>query len=530
MAKATKSSASTRLLAGVVSLGFLQVLGYIAIGQFGSRFTYEIPDSDRPIVVVTTLYIAIAAVSILACLLAVRIQVRRKRLLWMIIGFALLFRFTQLFSPPFQEVDLYRYIWDGKVTATGVSPYRYSPAEVIAGQAVQLSPETDTTRTILSRVHFGHLTTPYPPISQAVFAVSMAVVPETASITTHLFVMKLTISLFDLATLFVLIRLLIASGRHVGWSMAYGWNALVIKEFANSGHLDSIAVFLTVLAFYCMVRNRMPLICGVALGLGFAAKLFPIVFVPILAVNWVKQVGGPAALRFIIAFTLVGALAMVPMVTSSRPTEESSHEHEILFGQVPASGSGLSAFLTQWRMNDLAFSLVYDNLRASTEQSPPWYRFVTAQSEFVATHAYSLARMTTLALWCSIYVWILRRHQQGENLMNSSFLIVASFYYLLPTQNPWYWTWALPFLCFVHNRGWMLVTPALFVYYLRFWLASLDRDYHVGGYVYSGTELFNYVVVWGEHLVSLAAVLLVAIYDAVFNVPSPCSRTPYSSR
>ena len=54
--------------------------------------------------------------------------------------------------------------------------------------------------------------------------------------------------------------------------------------------------------------------------------------------------------------------------------------------------------------------------------------------------------------------------------METLFLVLAVFFFLQPTENPWYWLWALPFVCFARNRAWLLVSCWLFVYYVRFWL------------------------------------------------------------
>ena len=38
-------------------------------------------------------------------------------------------RLIPLFSPPFLSTDIYRYVWDGKVQAAGINPFRYIPAD-----------------------------------------------------------------------------------------------------------------------------------------------------------------------------------------------------------------------------------------------------------------------------------------------------------------------------------------------------------------------------------------------------------------
>ena len=165
-----------------------------------------------------------------------------------------------MFTPPILEVDFYRYLWDGRVSASGVSPYAYSPAQVLAAETanvdsdyrrvVSCSIASESNHTILSRVHFADYTTIYPPISQAVFAATMKWFPVDASVTAHVLWMKLVLVAFDLATMMLLVKLLLLQHRSLGWLIGYAWDPLVVKEIANSAHLDSIAVFLLTAAVY----------------------------------------------------------------------------------------------------------------------------------------------------------------------------------------------------------------------------------------------------------------------------------------
>ena len=161
-------------------------------------------------------------------------------------------RLILLPSHPVQEVDIYRYIWDGAVLANGDSPYSYTPRDAQNVQAPSTNPQLDRLRRLresseslewcLARVHYSHLTTIYPPISQIVFAGAAAVTPSDASLPMRRTIMKAFIILFDVLTLIGIIWLLRRLRMPVGWAVVYAWSPLVLKEFANSGHLDAIAV------------------------------------------------------------------------------------------------------------------------------------------------------------------------------------------------------------------------------------------------------------------------------------------------
>ena len=48
-----------------------------------------------------------------------RLPAQNRRSVWLVLGFALLFRFTVLVAPPYQSEDVYRYLWDARVASLG---------------------------------------------------------------------------------------------------------------------------------------------------------------------------------------------------------------------------------------------------------------------------------------------------------------------------------------------------------------------------------------------------------------------------
>ena len=49
--------------------------------------------------------------------------------MWVVLLVAAALRLPLIVSPPFLSTDIYRYVWDGRVQAAGVNPYRYLPAD-----------------------------------------------------------------------------------------------------------------------------------------------------------------------------------------------------------------------------------------------------------------------------------------------------------------------------------------------------------------------------------------------------------------
>ena len=329
----------------LIVLGLISWLLYAAFAWCCQWFGPNIPGTDRPIIAGWSLLVVLFLAHLVALRVAIRTEGHRD-LLATILIFAAAFRALLLFTEPFQEVDLYRYIWDGHSTIAGVSPFRYAPQQVRTARIhesnsddlnrlVRLRDESPAVRQILMRVHFGELPTVYPPTSQAVFAVAAMTTPADAEVATHLTIMKAWILLFDFGAMCGLIVILRFVKMPIGWSVAYGWCPLVIKEFANSGHLDSIAVCLTTWAVVLFLRalfadrpasprGRICLLASaVTLALAVGAKLYPVVLVPLFACSAWRMLGWkPVAASAVVFTTIVLLLASPFLRDAKRPAED----------------------------------------------------------------------------------------------------------------------------------------------------------------------------------------------------------------
>src|SRR5215211_2454643 len=81
----------------------------------------------------TALFIAQFAIYLLACYVATRKQAPTTRMTkYLLAGivfiFAAAFRFDLVAERPYLSTDVYRYVWDGRVQARGINPYRFSPS------------------------------------------------------------------------------------------------------------------------------------------------------------------------------------------------------------------------------------------------------------------------------------------------------------------------------------------------------------------------------------------------------------------
>ncbi|HXV65492.1 MAG TPA: hypothetical protein VEK15_32650, partial [Vicinamibacteria bacterium] len=168
---------------------------------------------------------------------------------------ALVCRVLLWFTDPVLEADYYRYLWDGHVMSSGVNPYLHPPE----------APELDALETDYRFfVTWSHVRTIYPPLAQYFFLLSHTIAPDS------LLGLKILLTILD-----VLTGILVSRWR-TDVALLYWLNPLVLKEVANSAHVDALPMFLTTLAAIWMSRGVKRQGAWIVLALGVAAKLYAV--------------------------------------------------------------------------------------------------------------------------------------------------------------------------------------------------------------------------------------------------------------
>jgi hypothetical protein len=180
-------------------------------------------------------------------------------------------RLSVLFSPPFLSSDMYRYVWDGKVQAAGISPYRYIPDDPV------LAPLRD--EAIYPNVNrHEYAPTIYPPMAQIIFAAVARISPTVTA-------MKAAMVGFEMIAAIAILRLLDLAALPRARVLIYAWNPLAVWSFAGNGHVDAAVVAFVALALLaCALRRRA--LTGVALGCAILIKFLPVVIAPAIWRRW----------------------------------------------------------------------------------------------------------------------------------------------------------------------------------------------------------------------------------------------------
>lgn len=266
---------------------------------------------------------------------------------------------------------------------------------------------------------------------------------------------------------------------------------------------------------------------GLMMGLAVASKLYPVVLLPLWIVAYSKQAGWLRGMQLATVSIVASSILLLPMFwdrIAARP------QFDMFPSNAASQGSlqGLSTFLTRWEMNDLLFMIVEENMRPAThvpEQPALWFVVVPDQLRQVITKQLAIwsgqpeeripflaTRVLASLLFAALMCWLaLRAWREPHQLPQWIFLALAWFWFLSPTQNPWYWCWGLAFVPFAKSRLWLAVSGLSLIYYLRFWFLYHAQNQEVLGSGFRGTAFFDFVVVWLEFGPFFAALLTLSV-------------------
>ncbi|MEO5793330.1 MAG: glycosyltransferase 87 family protein [Gaiellaceae bacterium] len=279
--------------------GGLLLLGGVLVGlAFALGAVLDRPDPfARPGALVATL-VALFAVYGLAAVLVVRGRPLGRWAFAVVLLVAIGARLGLAVHPPVLSDDAYRYVWDGRVQAAGINPYRHPPESPALAQLRDAA--------IYERVNRKFAPTIYPPAAQGFFRAVYAVHPDSIRWT------KVAFVLADAVAIVLLGLLLVRFGRPPEQALLYAWHPLALVEVGHSGHVDVLAVALLLGSLLCFVRGR-PLAAGIALAGATLVKFYALVALVPMLVKGRGPARGRARLAGALLVTVV--LAYLPFLS-----------------------------------------------------------------------------------------------------------------------------------------------------------------------------------------------------------------------
>ncbi len=404
------------------------------------RFIYGEGHADRPILGF------LAAYAIAWLIFAIAVQTARRGSFptgWVVVV-AVVARLILVPSQLIQEDDPYRYVLDGQVTLHGGNPYLLAPQDVepMATGGLADALRTPGSALALSRISYPNIPTIYPPAAQWAFAAGAWLSGWDWRGQRWVF----------LAVDFLVVAILAfrqtRPGSAHGNILLYAWNPLVLKEVANSAHLDVLVGLFLILAWLSALRDRdrqdarWAAISGGALGMAALSKIYPLVFFPAFLVSFYRRAGQRRAAIFSAAVAMVCAAGFLPFLRD---------------GWEPVT-AGLLVYAREWRMNEGAFS---------------WLALATSQARLISA---LLIGSTAL-----LVPWTL--NDTPGALCRSLQWISLLWFLLIPAPFPWY---AVPLAALAALNAdtgpakvCVLLSGVVCLYYLSFYF-----EYHSLGEVW----------------------------------------------
>ncbi len=329
---------------------------------------------------------------------------------WLALG--ILLRLVLIFAFPRLSDDVYRFIWDGQLVASGENPFAHLPAYYLeAGQAVRgLSPEL-----------YDHLNSPayysiYPPVAQVVFTVAAWLSPGSwygAAV-----VMKVFLLAAELGTLFLLLQLLRTFSLPAGRALYYWLNPLILVELIGNLHFEGVMICFLLLALYLLTRGQYGGAAG-AMALSVATKLLPLMLLPFLL--W--RLWGKPYRVFFLTFGAVTLLLFLPLLAGA--------------GVVDGFGDSLDLYFRKFEFN----ASLYYVLRAYGYYEIGWNQ--------IARFGPQLAKLAAAAILILAY---LDERTDWRSLPGRWFGAFVLYLLCATTVHPWYLAVPLVLGCFTPWR------------------------------------------------------------------------------
>ncbi len=346
----------------------------------------------------------------------------RISFLWFII-FGVLFRIVLIPSEPFLSDDIYRYLWDGKIIASGINPYKFAPVDI---QLLQFRDQI-----IYPFINFPEIATSYPPVSQFMFLINQWLGGS-------VFSWKILLLFVEIILFLVIFRMVQHFNLNKFRILIYFYNPLLIIETYSSGHLEITGVLFFWIAVYLFYK-RYDWKSIIFFAMSIMTKFIPLVSgIPFLLNKFFRK----SALLMVIC-----SILLLPFMFS---------------GILPLPG--LFSYINRWEFNSGLYRLVISIMNLLDIKEYQWMdvNFSGHLETFYFSYAFFYKIFAAVILVAVFFDQMNKLRATSSfrsiNFIQRGFILTAGFLLLMPTLHPWYLIWIIPFLVFIPNWSWLLFT------------------------------------------------------------------------
>lgn len=354
-------------------------------------------------------------------------NVQRKDVFFYL-GIGIILRLVLLPSFPMLSDDIYRFIWDGHLLRSGISPFEHLPSYY----AVQDFPVAGLNAELFAELNSPEYYTIYPPVAQLTFIVGTVLCPESwlgAAV-----VMRLFLFCFEVGSIFLLVKLFEHFKYGLKNILLYALNPLIIIEITGNLHFEGAMIFFLLLAFYLLVKNRIWLSAG-AMALSIASKLLPLLFLPFLF----ARLGLDKAVKYFILIGVVLVVLFLPVTGN-------------FF--ISHFGDSLDLYFRKFEFNASIYYLVR------------WVGYQQIGYNIIQSAGPILASLTFFGIVASALLF--DRKASFKNWPKKMLFAICLYLLFTPTVHPWYVALPVVLCLFTHYRFPILWSGLIWLTYFNY--------------------------------------------------------------
>ncbi|WP_169718958.1 glycosyltransferase 87 family protein [Aequorivita capsosiphonis] len=199
---------------------------------------------------------------------------------WFLASLGIVFRLLFILAIPNLSQDFYRFLWDGRLVAQGISPYLFTPDLYFKELSTSLGiiiPQANELYQGMGSLNASHFSN-YPPVNQFFFAIAAFFGGK--SILGSVIILHTIMILADIGILYFgkkILKQLNLPIRNIFW---YFLNPFIIIELTGNLHFESVMLFFFIWALYLLFKGKW-LWAAVLFGVSVSVKLLPLLFLPL---------------------------------------------------------------------------------------------------------------------------------------------------------------------------------------------------------------------------------------------------------
>ncbi len=373
---------------GTFLLLIISGLSYVFLGYFTSRNNFYLLLFNYSIVFLSFLWV---------------LKFPNKNLFFA----GITFRVILLLVVPFLSQDYFRFIWDGRLLLENISPFVYTPNQLIINENIKIADKHELFKGMgaLSNDNYSN----YPPLNQLIFFITSFFFKDT--IFGSIVLLRICIILADIGIYVYGKKILNILSLNPDRIYIYFLNPLIIIELTGNLHFEGVMIFFFCLSIYFILKQK-NVTSAIMFAFSILTKLLPLLVLPLL----ISYLSNKKLVKYYFIVAIVVIFGFLPFLSQELITNYSKT---------------VGLWFTKFEFNA---SLYY--LLRSIGYFFTGYNMISFFGK--------LAPVTYFI--CVIYLIFKNKTFDSIKILNAMLICLSIYFFFSTTVHPWYIA-TLVFLC-----------------------------------------------------------------------------------